>query len=223
MALVPIYNFTQNDGGETGLIVNATVYGSPNQNRNEAAEYILWSKTNKAGARTFYNPDQGNVLTNLQYSVNTNIADGWYEMIRLRIQFYNGTNYVEQQESGGVITQYASIFYYGTTGLVYKAVAPSTGQDPTNTNFFQVVEDLSTILDNPNIDVYYKNVYVDYHQNACIVKKFSDKGCNCSSTEQKFLETLYNRKTAADIAFSNNKPEQTEEISEKINETCVQC
>jgi hypothetical protein len=223
MALVPIYTFTQNDGGLTGTIDNETVYGSPNPDRDDAAEFILWSKTDKKGNRVFHNPEQGNVLTNLQYTVNTNVSDGWYEVIRERIQLYNaGTNYVEQQSSGGEITQYASVFYYPTTGLVYYAVAPSTGQDPTNQAYFAQVIDLSTILDNTNIDVYYKDIYVDYHQNACITKKFANS-CNCSGNEIKAIDTLYHRKVAADLAFSNDAPEQMEEISVKINETCVQC
>lgn len=222
MSLSRIFTITQQDGGATALAVNTTVYGSPNQDRDDAAEYVLWSKTDMNGLRTFSNPDQGNVLTNLQYSVAT-LTDGWYELIVPRIQPYNaGSNYVEEQSSGGVVTQYASIFYYGTTGKVYQAIAPSTGQDPEDTNYFAEVTDLSTILNNTNIDVYYKNFYGEYLTNVCIRDK-DDSNCSCGNKDDEYIDLLYSKKQSADTNFANGYPEIMEKIIRDLENTCSQC
>src|SRR5690606_26273353 len=101
--------------------------------------FLLWSKTDKNSNRTFDNPDQGTVTATLSYQVNTP-QDGYYEAILMRFPFYNGAaNYLQQQESNGVVSVYASVFYHSGSGKVYKAIADSTGQDPTDTDYFQEI------------------------------------------------------------------------------------
>lgn len=220
MALVPSFTITQQDGGLTAIGLNTTTYGSPNQNRNDAAEFILWSKTDKNGARTVLNTDQGNVLTTLQYTLTTTI-DGWYELIRVRIQPYNvSANYVEEQQSGGEITQYASIFYYPVDGKIYKAIVPSTGQTPTNTNYFAEVTIIP--LANTNIDVYYKNFYSEYRSNVCIRDK-DDASCACGNKDKAYVDGLYSLKQSADTAFANGNPETMEKLIRELESDCTQC
>jgi hypothetical protein len=224
MALTRSFTITQQDGGLTAIAVNTTVYGSPNQDRDDAAEYTLWSKTNSSGARTFHNPDQGNVLTNLQYEMETE-EDGWYELINLRIQPYNaGANYVEEQSSGGEITQYASMFYYGTTSKVYKAIAPSTGQDPENPIYFVEVpiESFNDNLNNTNIEVYYQDFYCEYRTNVCIRDK-DDANCSCGHKNQDYVDGLYSLKQSADTNFANGNPETMEKIIRQLEADCTQC
>lgn len=224
MALAPSYDIDQQDGGLVAIATNTTVYGSPNQDRDDAAEYVLWSKTDQAGARIFYNPDQGDVLTTLIYTVQTPI-DGWFELIRLRIQFYNaGTPYVPQESSGGEITQYASIFYYATTDKVYKAIVDSTGQDPEDTNYFTEIPltEMSGILDNTNIEVYYQDFYGEYRTNACIRDK-DDANCSCSNKDDDYVSGLYALKQSADTNFANGNPEIMEKIIRDLTNTCTQC
>ena len=49
----------------------------------------------------------------MQWTVQT-LTAGWYEHMLMRIQFYNpATPYVPEISSNGVVTQYASIVYYG--------------------------------------------------------------------------------------------------------------
>ena len=224
MALSPSFTITQQDGGLTALGVNTTVYGSPNQDRDDAAEFVLWSKTDLAGARVFTNPDQGNVLTNLEYSLTT-LVDGWYELIRSRIQPYNvGANYVEEQSSGGEITQYASMFYYPTDGKIYKAIAASTGQDPTNPAYFVEVpiEDLAANLANTNIEVYYQNFYSEYRTNVCIRDK-DDNSCACGNKDRDYVDGLYSLKQSADTNYANGNPEIMEKIIRQLEADCTQC
>lgn len=223
MALTPTFTITQQDGGLSAIAVNTTTYGSPNQNRNDAAEFVLWSKTDMNGLRTFTNPDQGNVLTNLQYIVSTTV-DGWYELIRVRVQPYNpGTNYVEEQSSGGQITQYASVVYY-TDGNVYKAIAPSTGQSPLDTNYFVLVplNSFNDNLANTNIDVYYKNFYSEYRTNVCIRDK-DDNNCRCGNKNNGEIDELYSLKQSADTSFANGSPEDMEKKIRELENSCTQC
>lgn len=181
MALDFALTFTQDaDDITVGTVANTTTYGSPNQDRGDAAEYLLWSKTDKDGNRVFDNPDDGNVLSILSWPVNT-LKDGYYEAILLRIQPYDaGANYVEQQQSGSTITQYASVFYHATTDKVYKAIAASTGQAPTNTNYFEEVTDLSTIIDNSNLEDFILKVYTRPRANraaSILMGKLDDELC----------------------------------------------
>lgn len=224
MALSPSFTITQEDGGLTAIAANTTTYGAPNQDRNEAAEYFLWSKTDMNGARTFTNPDQGDVLTNLEYEVAT-ATDGWYEGINVRIQPYNaGTNYVEEQQSGGEITQYASIFYYATTDKIYRAIAASTGQTPTNTAYFEELSltDLAEELANTNIDVYYKDFFCEYRTNTGIRDK-DDASCQCGNKDRDYVDGLYSLKQSADTNYANDNPEIMEKIIRQLESELSQC
>jgi hypothetical protein len=213
MPLSYLLTITQDDGGETATIDNDTTYGGANQDRNEAAEYLLWSKTDKNGTRVFDDPDQGNVLTNLQYIVNTPI-DGHYEAIVLRIQPYNaGSNYVEEQTSGAAITQYASVFYYATTGKVYKAIAASTGQDPEDTDYFEEVtaENLYTLIGNSNLETFYEDFKGEYLTNAALRDRFANVAC-CTAEDRDYNQTLLYLKQSADINFANENYSEYENI-----------
>lgn len=225
MALQPAFTVVQNDGGLTASATNTTAYGSPEQDRNEAAEYVLWSKTDKEGARTFTNPDQGDVLTKLAYTVATLIS-GLYELIWLRIQFYdNATPYVEQQQSGSQITQYPSIVYYAATNKVYRCIAPTTGNLPTNTNFWEEVPlaDMDDLLGNPNIEQYIKNVDIIYHIDKCITKRLADAGCDCGIADVEYNHTLFSLYLSAKSNFNAGNVYEFEEIIADLNTRCGQC
>lgn len=225
MALSPTFTIVQDDGGLTATATNTTNYGGANQDRNEGAEFVLWSKTDEDGNRVFTNPDQGDVLTKLIYSVDS-LVSGLYELIWLRFQFYDAAaNYVEQQSSGGVITQYASVFYYGTTGKVYKAIAPSTGQDPEDTNYFVEVPlgDLYTLIDNPNLEQYIKNWDGIYAINKCITGRFANAGCNCGSDDREYNIRLFSDYISANSNFNAGNVYEFQKIIAKLNTTCVQC
>lgn len=230
MALHPDLKFTQDaDDITIGIVDNTTPdYGTGgNQNRSDAAEYLLWSKTNKDAVRDLLPVDQSNVLTNMQYNVNTPL-DGWYEGIHLRIQFYDaGANYVEQQSSGGVITQYASIFYYSTTNKVYEAILPSTGQDPTDTTYFAEVTDLSDLIPNTNVAVFIKNFYVKTRASLCASKLFAElDDCSCSNGNDRQNKHAYYIRgliVAADSEFAQGSPNEMEKIIRQVTTKCSSC
>lgn len=226
MALAPSFTVVQDDGGLTAVATNTTTYGGANQDRNEAAEIILWSKTDKDGNRVFTNPDQGDVLTKLIYSVAT-LVSGLYELIWLRIQPYDGsTAYVEEQSTGGAITQYPSTVYYPATGFVYRCIVPTTGNLPTDTNFWEVVEfnsSIPLIIGNPNIEQYIKNVDILYGINKCITGRLAGEGCNCESSDREYNMNLFSKYLSATSNFNAGNIYEFEAIIEELNTSCVEC
>jgi len=231
MALTPALRFTQDaDNIEIGIVEDITAdYGDGgNQERGDAANFLLWSKTDKDGNRTFDNPDFGNELSIMQWQVNTPV-DGYYEAIWMRIQPYSAVaNYVEQQQSGSTITQYASVFYYATTDKVYKAIAPSQGQNPTNTNFFQEVTDLSTIIDNTNVETFFiqtgetntEGVYVKTRASraaSILMGRLDDEKCPSPSAKDREKAYLINGLIfSADAEFAQHNPREMEKIMRLI-------
>jgi hypothetical protein len=225
MPLAPSFTVVQDNGGLLATATNTTTYGGANQDRNEAAEYVLWSKTDKDGNRVFTNPDQGDVLTKLIYSVSAAVS-GLYELIWLRFQFYDaGTPYVEEQTSGGNITQYASVFYYGTTGKVYKAIVPSTGQNPEDTNYFVEVPlaSLYTLLGNTNLEQYIKNFDGLYAINKCITGRLAGEGCNCESSDKEYNMDLFSKYLSATSNFNAGNIYEFQALIEELNTACVEC
>lgn len=227
MALVDGLSFTQNSDIETGVITDTTDYSvGGNPARSATANYLLWSKTNSSGTRTFDNPDPGNVLSTLVYTVNTT-KDGYYEAILIRVTPYDpDENYVEQQQAGNVITQYASIVYDSSS--VYKCINPITGvapSDPSGSTYWEVVEDLSTLLDNPNVDVYIKPIYIKIRSMECIADKFKSCGCGCAGDLDKIRQplTLRYELVGADSQFANGNYTEMEKIIRDIEQNCSSC
>lgn len=206
MALTFERTFTQNISGLTGLIDNTTTYGGANQDRNEAAEYRLWASLNSSGTRLYNNPDQGDVLTELQYEVSTE-ESGWHQDIQIRIQLYDADQaYVPQVVNGqGVVTQYASIFYDPDTEKIYKARIASTGQSPSNSTYFTEipVSQLYQHLSNTNIEVSIEDHYIDAQVNVKLTNEFAAKKCGCAFEELEYIMNLQARKIAADSEFAN--------------------
>lgn len=218
--------FVQDSSGETGTVTDVTpanTYPSPYTARGDAANYLLFSKTDKAGERTFINPDFGDVLSVVSWAVDTDVS-GLYEAILLRVGPYdNGASYVEEQESAGVITQYASIVYYPSTDKVYQAIAAGSGNIPTNTSFWEEVVDLSTIIGNTNIDEEVLNINSDLLIDKCIAALFAKSGCGCSSQDAETKNQLMGMKRSAEVNFASGNIYEYEAIIEQLNATCPSC
>lgn len=219
--------FAQNQDIESGVITDATDYGqSGNPLRSATANFLLWSKTDLDGNRSFTYPEQGSLTNNLSYTVTTT-TDGYYEAVLMRITPYNaGANYVEQVESGGVVSLYASVFYYPTTGKVYRSIADSTGQDPEDTDFFEEVplEQLFTLIDNDNVDVYIQDHYIKARASQCLNEMLTGN-CSCEGDLNKIRNALIIKYKimGADAAFDNDNPELMEKIIRDVDETCSNC
>ena len=133
----------------------------------------------------FNNPPPGDVLTIMQWTVQT-LTAGWYERMLMRIQFYNpATPYVPEISSNGVVTQYASIVYYGTTDKVYKCKAATTGNAPTDATYWEEVTDLSTLISNTNVSTTITNTYVRAIVDEKMRDYFSSMGAKYGCDDQQ--------------------------------------
>lgn len=190
MALTPSTSYTQDiDDVNSGVVEDTTPdYGEGgNPNRGDAANYLLWSKTDSGGNRVYDNPSQGNVLSNMSWNVNTP-KSGWYERMLMRVQPYNSmTTYVPQVESNGIVSQWASIVYYQSTNKVYKCIQASTGNAPTDGAYWEVVTELGDIIANINVSVKIQNTYVRSTVDEKVKKLFVQMGdkCACDQDENK--------------------------------------
>lgn len=215
MAFTNSLTFIQNQDIESGVATDATDYGvSGNPLRSAKANYLLWSKTDKNGVRTFSNPDQGNVLSNLSYTVATT-SDGHYEGILMRFQIYdNGTAYALND-----------VVYH--SGFVYKAKGATTGNLPTDTAFWDVVSDLSTLIANSTVDVFIEDFYIKLRASQCVNSKFEDmENCGCDGGDLYNLRGALQLKAmlvSADLAFADDNPSLMEKIISEINATCSEC
>lgn len=225
MALIDSLALVQNADIDTAVVTDTTDYSvGGNPARSATANYLLWSKTDFNGERTFDNPSPGNVLSTLTYTVNT-LKDGWYEGILMRFsQYDNAQAYVEQQSSGSVVTQHASVVYYNDK--VYKAIAPGTGNLPTNVSFWAEVTDLSELIANTNVDVFIEDFYIKVRSNQCANDRLAENcGCGCNGDLTKIQPALLvsAKIMSADSAFANDNPDQMEKIIRDIEETCANC
>lgn len=225
MALTLSTSYTQNQPDfSTGVVEDTTSnYGTGgNQARGDAANFLLWSKTDQEGNRVFDNPAFGDVYAILSWTVNTP-KSGWYERMLMRVQNYdNAESYVEQQSSGGVVTQYASIVYYASTNKVYKCKSPSTGNLPTNTTFWDEVTDLSTIIDNTNIEIEITDTYVNAQAAECVSNAFTQiAGCGCDNKENKKAYYLNGLMIAADSAVLQGNYNDMERYIREVESLCL--
>lgn len=203
MALTPSTSFTQDvDDIYAGVVADTTPdYGTGgNPVRGDAANYLLWCKTDENGDRVFNNPAFGNVLSIMSWDVETP-TPGWYERMLMRIQPYNNsTSYVPEVSSGGIITQYAGIVYYPSTDTVYKCILASTGNTPTNTTYWSPVTDLSDLIGNTNISNTISNTFVRSIVDDGIKELFANMGrtCGCDEVSNKKAYKLYGMLVSAD-------------------------
>lgn len=188
MALTPSTSYTQDaDDVNAGVVADTTSnYGTGgNPARGDAANYLLWAKTDSGGNRVFNNPSFGDVLAIMSWAVVVTVS-GWYERMLMRIQPYNnGSSYVPQIESNGVVTQYASIVYYAATNKVYKCILASTGNLPTNTTYWEEVTDLSTIIANTNVSTTISNTYVRSTVDQKMKNLYKAIGRNCACDDKE--------------------------------------
>lgn len=190
MALTPSTSFTQNVSDvNLGVVADTTPdYGGGNPARADAANYLLWAKLDENGNRTFSNPNFGDVLSIMSWNVTT-LVSGWYQRMLMRIQFYSGaTAYVPQIESGGVVSQYASIVYYGTTNKVYKCIVATTGNLPTNTTYWEEVTDLSTIIANTNVSTTITDTYVRSTVDEKMKNLYKNIAYQCACDDQAVIQ-----------------------------------
>lgn len=217
MALTPSTSFTQDvDDINAGVVADTTSdYGTGgNPARGDAANYLLWAKTDENGNRVFSNPDFGDVLSIMEWDVVT-LVSGWYERMLMRIQIYDNTEaYLKEVESGGIITVPAGIVYYGSTNKVYKAIVDTTGNLPTDTNFWVEVTDLSELISNTNVTVTISNTYVrsTVDQGLKLLFRNIAGECGCDDKKNKKYYLLYSLLVGADSEVQGSNYDEMQKV-----------
>lgn len=217
MALTPSTSYTQDvDDVNAGVVADTTADYDTGGNpaRGDAANYLLWAKTDENGNRVYNNPDFGNVLSIMEWDVETPVS-GWYERMLLRIQPYAaGTAYLKEVQSAGVVTVPAGIAYYASTNKVYKAIADTTGNLPTDTNYWEEVTDLSELLSNTNISVTISNTYVrsTVDQGLKLLFRNIAGDCGCDDKKNKKYYLLYSLLVGADSEVQGSNYDEMQKV-----------
>ncbi len=233
MALSSALTFTQNLNGITGRITDSTPdYGiGGNPLRGDSANYLLYSTNATNGQRTYYNISTSLPLSQLAWDVSTDIM-GWTQATLLRIQIWSGANnYLEEQEDGnGIITEYASIVYYGNTDKVYKAIQDNVSiapDDPGGDDYWEEVSDLTELVGYESVSQFTEDFQIDVNINKCVTKGFINiyNSCGCNPDNSKLEPAIKNWALymAATANFQNEAPEKMDAIIEHLDKVCKTC
>jgi hypothetical protein len=152
MALSPlpaVQSITVTSTGSTTTVVDSTVYGTPNLDRNEVAVYLLAFKVSEDLTETSLDIAANDPLVVTQFIV-TNTIDGWQRFLLMPIPIYdNGTAYAAN-----------SVVY--EAGTLYKNIsnATSTGQLPSanpaiweEENTMDIYTSVGTSTEVPNVPI----------------------------------------------------------------------
>jgi hypothetical protein len=203
---------------DTATITDAVVYGGANPLRAAVAVFIEGWKMDadsESTAITITNtaPDSATTWT------FESDEDGWYKVRQYIIPNWN------------ILTAYTTgqVVYY-TNGNVYRAIASSTGNLPTNTTYFTEVEfNDATVDDANNVITGYKDYLVIEHGKKCAGEAVAawSKDEDCGSCKKVELMASWLQKDAlvyaaerfAAISLFN----KAEAIARKLETYCESC
>lgn len=167
MALTFILTFTQGTAVADGTITDSTVYGGANDDRNERGNYLLLSKNDKAGTRTYLTIANSTPLSTLSWAF-TSTQDGWHQATLLSAKIWSsGQSYI-----------IGDIIFYGATGLFYRSttvhsnIAPDSGSGAAN---WTAITDFTAIQTGfTNIEVFDYNFMVESRVDLLGVEKLDE-------------------------------------------------
>lgn len=215
--------------GNCGLFKysNQTVYGAPNQNRNQGAEILVTAHITEVPAEEFITVDSSPYLTKLEYDIN-NIIDGHYHFDRLRFPIWaNDAAVAEIKDVNGIIITYATLRYYTPTNKFYKCIQIHTNIAPDAINgnqYWSEITDftLEAIRKNTTIEIFSVDKLYDCRGRKCTKKELLKLSCNCNEDIKKFLPYLKKKilLSGARSKMDDLKPEQAETITRQLDNLC---
>lgn len=211
---------------------NKTVYGTPNQDRNQAAEILIAAYVDEDEVEIFLTVDSTPYISKLEYDIN-NTIDGHYRYERLRFQFWSGaTAYVKKVvDVNNIITTYPSLVYYTVTGKFYKALENHTNVAPDTAvtgiiNWIEVSDfTIAEIRLNPNIEAFVNDLLFDCRGKKCAKTELLKINCGCIDDFKKLLPFL-KRKVYLAAARSRADDENLKEaeiITRELSKLCGNC
>lgn len=209
--LVDKDSYTINDNtGTYDAINNATGYGAPNDARADRANYLLVSKNDKAGTRTYGLVANTSPLSTLVWTL-TSTADGWHQATLLSFKLYSAIQaYVVDD-----------VQYYGTTGLYYKCIQANTAVAPDSgggDDYWEVITDFTEIQQGyTNLDVIDYEFLIDSRSQLNIADVLyeainEDFACKLTLTDAANPLNLIAMLEAAQSKMIDDKGDQAEQI-----------
>lgn len=219
MALSFSLTYTQGTTVEAGTITDATVYGTPNDDRADRGNYLLLSENDNNGTRTYLSVTNTTPLSTLSWAFTSN-GDGWHQATLLSVSLWDsGTSYIEDD-----------VVFYTVTGLFYTAlqansnVAPDSGSGPAN---WQEVTDFTAIQqDHTNLEVFDFNFLITSRTDLRIADKFyeiikEDFTCKLTLDDAANPLNLIAMMEGAESKELDGKLDQADQIIDAISE-CVE-
>lgn len=203
--------------GTYDALNNTTGYGSPNDERSDRANYLLISKNDKNGTRTYITIANTTPLSTMIWAF-TSTADGWHQGTILSVnKWANGAHVVDD------------VVFYTTTGLFYNCIeahsniAPDSG---SGSQYWEEVTDFTEIQQgHTNLEVYDYDFNIESRRAVDIADELSEAldenfRCQLQPDEAVDLLNMIAMLEGANSEMLQGNPEQTEEIMLSIEE-CV--
>jgi hypothetical protein len=154
------------DTGSYDAINNSDGYGSPNDARTDRANYLLVSKNDPSGNRTYLTVSNTDPLNTLVWNLQSTI-DGLHQATLLSFRKWSGaTAYVANTNA----------IFYTVTGLFYKCIQNNTNIAPDSGGgdaYWTEIEDFTEIMQGySNVDVVDYEFLIDARTSICIADEF---------------------------------------------------
>lgn len=205
--------------GTYDAINNTGGYGAPNPVRTDRANYLMVSKNDKSGNRTYLTVTNSDPLNTLEWTV-TSTLDGWHQATLLSFNKWSGaTAYVANTNA----------IYYTVTGKFYKAIQASTNIAPdsgSGPSYWEEIVDFTAIQQGyTNVEVIDFNFLVDSRTSLLISDDLYDKinedfTCKLSIEDAAHPLNLIAMLEAAQSKALDDKFDQAEQIIRAI-EDCL--
>lgn len=215
-------NFTITDTtGSYDALSNTGGYGGPNDDRTDLANYLLVSKNDKNGNRTYLMVTNTDPLNTLVWSL-VSAADGWFQATLLSFQKWNSSDSYTSSGSPDVV-------YYTTTNKYYKSIQNSTNIAPdsgSGSQYWQEITDFTLIQqDHSNVEVIDYNFLIDSRTSLCIADEFydvmsEDFVCKLTLDEASHPLNLIASLEGAYAKMINDEGSAAEQIIVAISECC---
>jgi hypothetical protein len=217
-----VEDFTISDTtGTYDALSNPTGYGSPNDDRSDVANYLLVSKNDVSGNRTYLMVTNTSPLSTMIWNLVSG-ADGLHQATLLSFQLWNsGSAYV----SSGA----PSVVYYTPTSKYYRAIQASTNIAPDSgggASYWEEITDFTEIQQgHSNVEVIDYSFLISSRTALCIADELykaisEDFLCKITLTEASHPLNLIASLEGAFSKMLNDEGEEAEQIILAISDCC---
>jgi hypothetical protein len=215
-------NFTIIDTtGSYDALTNTGGYGGPNEDRTDVANYLLVSKNNTNGARTYLEVVNTDPLNTMEWSLVSEV-DGWYQATLLSFQKWNGSDsYVSSGDP--------DVVYYTGTSKFYMAIQNSTNIAPdsgSGSQYWAEITDFTEIQqDYSNVVVVDYEFLIDSRTSLCIADALheaisDDFLCKLTLEEASHPLNMIASLEGAYAKMANDEGSSAEQIIVAISDCC---